>query len=116
MIVVDSSAVIVIFRQKQGYGDCFAFALAKLMDAPLLRNGDDFPSTEIKYHVGDRSALAAGRRALRPCCLRVARLGLLKRKGLHDCLSREMPANSPEVTAPAGIMSTRRPRQTPQLA
>ena len=29
------------------YGDCFAYALAKLMDAPLLCKGDDFPSTDI---------------------------------------------------------------------
>jgi ribonuclease VapC len=29
------------------YGDCFAYALAKIMDAPLLCKGDDFPSTDI---------------------------------------------------------------------
>ena len=29
------------------YGDCFAYALAKAMDAPLLCKGDDFPLTDI---------------------------------------------------------------------
>lgn len=29
------------------YGDCFAYALAKVMDAPLLCKGNDFPSTDI---------------------------------------------------------------------
>jgi hypothetical protein len=29
------------------YGDCFAYGLAKAMDAPLLRKGNDFPLTEI---------------------------------------------------------------------
>jgi ribonuclease VapC len=30
------------------YGDCFAYALAKAMDAPLLCKGSDFPLTDIK--------------------------------------------------------------------
>jgi len=29
------------------YGDCFAYALAEAMDAPLLCKGNDFPSTDI---------------------------------------------------------------------
>jgi ribonuclease VapC len=29
------------------YGDCFAYALAKAMDAPLLCKGDDFRLTDI---------------------------------------------------------------------
>lgn len=29
------------------YGDCFAYALAKAMDAPLLCKGNDFPLTDI---------------------------------------------------------------------
>jgi ribonuclease VapC len=29
------------------YGDCFAYALAKAMDAPLLCKGEDFPLTDI---------------------------------------------------------------------
>jgi ribonuclease VapC len=29
------------------YGDCFAYALAKAMDAPLLCKGNDFPRTDI---------------------------------------------------------------------
>ena len=29
------------------YGDCFAYGLAKAMDAPLLCKGDDFPLTGI---------------------------------------------------------------------
>lgn len=34
-------------RAALNYGDCFAYALAKAMDAPLLRKGGDFPSTDI---------------------------------------------------------------------
>jgi ribonuclease VapC len=29
------------------YGDCFAYALAKAMDAPILCKGNDFPRTDI---------------------------------------------------------------------
>ena len=29
------------------YGDCFAYALAKVMEAPLLGKGNDFRSTDI---------------------------------------------------------------------
>jgi ribonuclease VapC len=29
------------------YGDCFAYALAKAMDAPLLCKGSDFPLTDV---------------------------------------------------------------------
>jgi ribonuclease VapC len=29
------------------YGDCFAYGLAKAMDAPLLCKGNDFPLTDI---------------------------------------------------------------------
>jgi ribonuclease VapC len=37
-------------------GDCFSYALAKSLDAPLLYKGDDFGHTDIT------SALAAGAR------------------------------------------------------
>ena len=30
------------------YGDCFAYGLAKTMDAPLLCKGNDFPLTDLK--------------------------------------------------------------------
>lgn len=30
------------------FGDCFAYALAKALDAPLLFKGDDFAKTDIK--------------------------------------------------------------------
>jgi len=30
------------------YGDCFAYGLAKAMDAPLLSKANDFPLTDIK--------------------------------------------------------------------
>lgn len=30
------------------YGDCFAYALAKYLDAPLLFKGEDFPQTDIQ--------------------------------------------------------------------
>jgi ribonuclease VapC len=29
------------------YGDCFAYGLAKIVDAPLLSKGNDFPLTDI---------------------------------------------------------------------
>jgi ribonuclease VapC len=29
------------------YGDCFSYALAKAMDAPLLCKGNDFPLTDV---------------------------------------------------------------------
>jgi ribonuclease VapC len=32
---------------KLNYGDCFAYALAKLLNAPLLFKGDDFSHTDI---------------------------------------------------------------------
>jgi ribonuclease VapC len=32
---------------KLNYGDCFAYALAKAIDAPLLYKGDDFARTDI---------------------------------------------------------------------
>jgi ribonuclease VapC len=34
-------------RAALNYGDCFAYALAKAMDAPLLGKGNDFPLTDI---------------------------------------------------------------------
>ncbi|ABE38682.1 PilT protein-like [Rhodopseudomonas palustris BisB5] len=34
-------------RAALNYGDCFAYGLAKAMDAPLLCKGDDFPLTDI---------------------------------------------------------------------
>jgi ribonuclease VapC len=30
------------------FGDCFAYALAKVLDAPLLFKGEDFPHTDLK--------------------------------------------------------------------
>lgn len=30
------------------FGDCFAYALAKALDAPLLYKGDDFAKTDLK--------------------------------------------------------------------
>ena len=30
------------------FGDCFAYALAKALDAPLLFKGDDFAKTDVK--------------------------------------------------------------------
>ena len=30
------------------FGDCFAYALAKSLDEPLLFKGDDFTQTDIK--------------------------------------------------------------------
>jgi ribonuclease VapC len=32
---------------KLNYGDCFAYALAKALDAPLLYVGDDFTETDV---------------------------------------------------------------------
>jgi ribonuclease VapC len=33
---------------KLNFGDCFAYALAKALDAPLLFKGDDFSETDLK--------------------------------------------------------------------
>jgi len=41
-----------VHRAGLNMGDCFAYALAKALDAPLLYKGDDFPLTDV------RSALA----------------------------------------------------------
>jgi ribonuclease VapC len=30
------------------YGDCFSYALARVLDAPLLFKGDDFVHTDIR--------------------------------------------------------------------
>ncbi len=30
------------------FGDCFAYALAKVLDEPLLAKGRDFPQTDIE--------------------------------------------------------------------
>lgn len=35
------------------FGDCFAYALAKALDAPLLFTGEDFTKTDIRSVLGD---------------------------------------------------------------
>ena len=35
-------------RAGLNYGDCFAYALARHLDLPLLFKGDDFPHTDIR--------------------------------------------------------------------
>jgi ribonuclease VapC len=35
-------------KAKLNFGDCFAYALAKALDAPLLFKGDDFAQTDVK--------------------------------------------------------------------
>lgn len=35
-------------RAKLNYGDCFAYALARSLDAPLLFKGDDFRHTDVR--------------------------------------------------------------------
>jgi ribonuclease VapC len=37
---------------KLNFGDCFAYALAKAMNEPLLFKGDDFTQTEVKSALG----------------------------------------------------------------
>lgn len=37
-----------IHRAGLNMGDCFAYALAKQLDAPLLYKGDDFPLTDVR--------------------------------------------------------------------
>ena len=34
-------------RAKLNFGDCFAYALAKTLNEPLLCKGDDFPHTDV---------------------------------------------------------------------
>ena len=36
-------------------GDCFAYAVAKVADVPLLFKGDDFGHTDVKVHPESRS-------------------------------------------------------------
>lgn len=35
-------------RASLNFGDCFAYALAKISDAPLLAKGDDFDHTDVR--------------------------------------------------------------------
>ena len=37
-----------VHRAGLNMGDCFAYALAKSLDAPLLYKGDDFPLTDVR--------------------------------------------------------------------
>lgn len=37
-----------VHRAGLNMGDCFAYALAKHLDAPLLYKGDDFPLTDVR--------------------------------------------------------------------
>lgn len=37
-----------VHRAALNMGDCFAYALAKQLDAPLLYKGDDFPLTDVR--------------------------------------------------------------------
>jgi ribonuclease VapC len=37
-----------VHRAGLNMGDCFAYALAKQLDAPLLYKGDDFPLTDVR--------------------------------------------------------------------
>lgn len=37
---------------KLNLADCFAYALAKQLDAPLLYKGDDFPLTDVRSALG----------------------------------------------------------------
>lgn len=37
-----------VHRASLNLGDCFAYALAKQLDAPLLYKGDDFPLTDVR--------------------------------------------------------------------
>lgn len=54
--VIDHAEVLEIYllfgrgyhRARLNFGDCFAYALAKRLDAPLLYKGDDFARTDIR--------------------------------------------------------------------
>ncbi|TCS18105.1 type II toxin-antitoxin system VapC family toxin [Caulobacter sp. BK020] len=39
-------------RARLNFADCFAYALAKQMDAPLLYKGDDFAMTDVRSALG----------------------------------------------------------------
>lgn len=52
---IDTAALDAYLRYGKGrhsarlnLGDCFSYALAKILDAPLLYKGDDFPLTDIR--------------------------------------------------------------------
>lgn len=40
-------------RAGLNFGDCFAYALARHLDLPLLFKGDDFPHTDIRSAAGE---------------------------------------------------------------
>ena len=40
-------------RHAATFGDCFAYALAKTRDLPLLFTGDDFTQTDLRLDGGD---------------------------------------------------------------
>ncbi|MEV4838189.1 type II toxin-antitoxin system VapC family toxin [Nonomuraea sp. NPDC049486] len=40
-------------KAKLNMGDCFAYALAKDLDQPLLFKGEDFPHPDITPHIPD---------------------------------------------------------------
>lgn len=41
-----------VHRAGLNMGDCFAYALAKTLDAPLLYKGEDFPLTDVRSALG----------------------------------------------------------------
>jgi ribonuclease VapC len=43
-------------RSRLNFGDCFAYALAKAMDEPLLFKGQDFVHTDVRVARADRLA------------------------------------------------------------
>jgi ribonuclease VapC len=43
-------------RARLNFGDCFAYALAKAMDEPLLFKGRDFVQTDVRVAGTDRSS------------------------------------------------------------
>ena len=48
-MIVDTSALSAIFALKLlNFGDCFAYALAKASDEPLLYKGQDFSKTDVR--------------------------------------------------------------------
>ena len=70
-MVVDTSALIAIMEDEPerrlfdqmiaaapalNFGDCFAYALAKHLAAPLLFKGDDFSRTDIRSATVERAA------------------------------------------------------------
>jgi hypothetical protein len=91
------------------YGDCFAYALAKIMDAPLLCKGNDFPSTDIGIAWTLHCSSATKRVICRSWLAYEARLPPLG-FGVAAFTRFALRGHLPTLSCPARILLCYRPR------